>query len=97
MAFDIVVEANYLKFTKSEFAVPLAKRLIGTGDCTLGEASPKDHVWGMGCTANIARVRGQFPGKNLLGRALEDVRVVLREEAEEAAELAQARRQVLGG
>lgn len=92
-----MVEANYLKFTTSEEKSTLQKKLLDTGDRPLGEASTNDHVWGMGCTANMARFKGHFPGKNLLGMALQEVRSMLRQEIDEAESVRFAKKQVLGG
>ena len=75
--FGIVVRANHAKFSQNP---PLSVYLMGTGERVLVEASPVDAVWGIGLAAddiNAARP-GQWPGLNLLGFALMEVREALR-------------------
>ena len=75
--FGIVVRANHAKFSQNS---PLGVYLMGTGERVLVEASPVDAVWGIGLAAddlNVARP-GQWPGLNLLGFALMEVREALR-------------------
>ena len=71
--------------------------LLGTGTRVLAEASPSDAVWGIGCSASNAYAMGRFPGKNLSGKAMMEVRDMLREEAAQREESARAWKQVLGG
>jgi ribA/ribD-fused uncharacterized protein len=97
VSYDIVVDANYLKFTKSEQAKALTAKLLSTGNREIGEASRRDATWGMGCTAETASSRGYFQGKNLLGKAIQEVRSMLEEEREETTMKEGIRRRVLGG
>jgi len=82
-----VVEANLYKFRISTEAPVLAARLKATGGRHICEASPKDKIWGTGCSAAIAAEKGKYPGKNLLGLALEEVRLRLLDD-EWAAQIA---------
>lgn len=78
---EVVFEANILKFTRSNEARTLRLRLVATKGRPLCEASPKDKIWGIGCTQAKAEKNGEFPGKNYLGKALEKVRATLLEGA----------------
>ncbi|KAF2016183.1 DUF1768-domain-containing protein [Aaosphaeria arxii CBS 175.79] len=78
--YRIVVEGNYLKFTKSKDADELRKMLLATGDRELVEASPRDRIWGIGFGEKNAGKNRYRWGLNLLGKALMDVRKRLREE-----------------
>lgn len=71
--FDIIVNGNKLKFGQNP---TLLARLLQTGDKILVEASPFDKVYGCGLRANIASrmAPSQWPGSNLLGKALMEVR-----------------------
>lgn len=81
-AFDIVVQGNLAKFSQHP---AFAARLLATGDKVLVEASPLDSIWGAGVSASDPRVRKPkwWPGQNLLGKALEKVRQMLREKQQE--------------
>jgi ribA/ribD-fused uncharacterized protein len=78
--FPIVVAGNEAKFGSDP---ALRAYLLGTGDRVLVEASPIDHIWGIGLgrddpdAADPARWRGL----NLLGFALMRVRAALRDPA----------------
>ena len=63
----------------------LREFLIGTGSRVIVEASPRDLVWGIGLAAADERAGSpeHWPGLNLLGFALMEVRRRLR--AEQAA------------
>ncbi|KAK2773860.1 hypothetical protein FQN52_004460 [Onygenales sp. PD_12] len=82
--YEIVVEGNYLKFTQNE---KQKRRLLGTGDRELVEASPRDRIWGIGFGAARAPSQRQRWGKNLLGKALMEVRERIREEEREDREV----------
>ncbi|KAI4921814.1 hypothetical protein J4E90_000241 [Alternaria incomplexa] len=77
---EIVTQGNYHKFTISEDAENLRGMLLATGERELVEASPHDRIWGVGFAEKDAERNRYRWGKNLLGRALMDVRKKLREE-----------------
>ena len=77
-AYGFVVEGNLMKFGQNP---ELKKRLLDTGDKILVEASPTDKIWGIGLNAQQALRTWKWPGMNLLGFALMDVRDVLRKAA----------------
>jgi hypothetical protein len=91
-----VVKATYLKFTVSKHATDLRRSLEATGDRPLAKASPRDKIWRIGLGLEAARLhKGPWPGRNLLGEAIMQVRGILRAEAEKEA---RARREaVVGG
>ncbi len=74
--FQIVVRGNLAKFGQHE---RLRYFLLGTRDAVLVEASPTDRVWGIGLAADHpdAKTPSAWPGTNLLGFALMEVRSVL--------------------
>ena len=74
--FDIVVRGNRAKFAQN---VQLRDFLLGSGDATLVEASPKDAIWGVGLDETDRRILDpdQWQGENLLGKALMKVRAEL--------------------
>lgn len=74
--FDIVVRANLAKFAQNP---PLLAWLLGTGDALLVEASPADAIWGIGLAEEhpYAAQPRLWPGLNLLGFALMEVRARL--------------------
>lgn len=71
--FDIVVRGNVAKFSQN---VKLRNFLLSTGNKILVEASPKDNVWGIGLDeeSHDAVNPKRWPGTNLLGFALMEVR-----------------------
>jgi ribA/ribD-fused uncharacterized protein len=73
----IVIRGNYHKFTQHP---PLQTFLLQTGNRILVEASPVDAIWGIGLDrqARAASNPHQWPGLNLLGFALMQVRAQLR-------------------
>jgi ribA/ribD-fused uncharacterized protein len=90
--FDVVVRGNWLKFTQADDAAycrdgqeptPLQNILLDTGSSYLCEASPFDHVWGIGFSAVKASEMRSKWGQNLLGRALCVVREQIRNEGNE--------------
>ena len=60
--------------------------MLGTGERMIVEASPLDRIWGVGFGEKRALSVKQSWGLNLLGRALMDVRRILREEEQEQRE-----------
>jgi ribA/ribD-fused uncharacterized protein len=74
--FGIVVRGNLAKFGQH---ADLRQFLLGTGQRVLVEASPVDSIWGIGLAADdpLASQPASWPGLNLLGFALMEVRAVL--------------------
>lgn len=74
--FDIVVSGNMAKFSQHP---ELAAFLVQTQDRILVEASPVDSIWGIGLAQDHpdAKLPAQWPGENLLGFALMQVRTQL--------------------
>ncbi|SES21773.1 NADAR family protein [Actinokineospora terrae] len=74
--YDIVLAGSVAKFEQNP---DLRAYLLGTGQRVLVEASPLDAVWGIGLTADDPRAEDptQWPGLNLLGRALGQARDIL--------------------
>lgn len=70
--YDIMVDILLAKFSTE----PLKAQLLSTGDELMVEASPNDKIWGAGLV--IGDVRLNYPGQNLLGKALMEVRTWLR-------------------
>ncbi len=75
--YAAVVAGNLAKFDQHP---ELARFLLGTGDQVLVETSPVDRIWGIGFAADDDRATDprSWPGLNLLGFALMDVRAHLR-------------------
>ncbi|RYY20573.1 MAG: NADAR family protein [Cytophagaceae bacterium] len=75
--FELVVTGNYQKFNQHP---ALQDYLLTTGDRVLVEASPVDAIWGSGLAADHpdAQQPARWPGQNLLGFALMEVRDQLR-------------------
>ncbi len=77
--FGVVVAGNLAKFGQHR---QLRDFLAGTGSRVLVEASPRDNIWGIGLAADDERAGSpeHWPGLNLLGFALMEVRHQLRAE-----------------
>ena len=76
--YDVAVAGNLAKFTQHiDLGFFLTRQ---TTDRVLAEANPSDRVWGIGLAANDMRAKRplEWPGQNLLGFALMDVRDQLR-------------------
>lgn len=75
--FDLVVTGNLAKFGQHS---GLRDFLLTTGDRVLVEASPLDRIWGTGVAADHEHGTSpeHWPGLNLLGFALMEVRQLLR-------------------
>ena len=73
----IVLHGNLAKFSQNE---EMHLALIQTGDRRLAEASPHDTLWGIGLSAHDPRASSpdSWCGQNLLGKALENAREILR-------------------
>jgi len=69
--FEIVVAANREKFRQQ---VHLREQLLETEGREIVEASPMDRIWGIGFGKENALKNRQRWGKNLLGKALMQVR-----------------------
>ncbi|MEX5637895.1 NADAR family protein [Parafrankia sp. FMc2] len=82
--YDIVVRGSFAKFSQDP---ALREYLVGTSRRTLVEASPLDRVWGIGIAADDERAGrpSAWPGLNLLGFALMEVRGLLAASAPAAA------------
>lgn len=76
---DVVIAGNLAKFTQHD---ALGSYLTGTGERVLVEASPTDRIWGAGLSADHPDIEraAAWPGENLLGFALMQVRRTLRGE-----------------
>jgi ribA/ribD-fused uncharacterized protein len=74
--FEIVVAGSAAKFGQN---AELASYLAETGDKVLVEASPVDHIWGIGLAADDPRAQQprEWQGLNLLGFALMRARAML--------------------
>ncbi|WP_434739416.1 NADAR family protein [Micromonospora sp. SH-82] len=77
--YDIVVAGSVAKFGQHP---ALRAYLLDTGERVLVEASPLDRVWGIGVAADhpYAADPARWQGLNLLGFALMQARVILREQ-----------------
>jgi ribA/ribD-fused uncharacterized protein len=71
--YHIMCTGLQFKFSQN---ADLRKKLLATGTHQLVEASPQDSIWGIGMTEHEARATPPqlWPGWNMLGRALMDVR-----------------------
>lgn len=65
------------KFTQNEH---FKQKLMETGNTTLVEASPNDKIWGIGLHERDAKKThsDKWPGTNLLGKLLTDIREELK-------------------
>lgn len=75
--WDEIRYDKMVEVLRYKFAEPAMKKiLLGTGDKILAEASPYDKIWGIGLDKSQAwRTPPQhWKGKNLLGKALMQVR-----------------------
>ena len=73
---DIVIRGNLEKFSQNP---KLGEFLLNTGTRILAEASPVDTIWGTGLAAEDPAIDdpAAWPGQNLLGFALMEVRHML--------------------
>ena len=76
---DIVKTAIKTKFEQN---LDMKKKLLATDNAFLAEANPNDKIWGIGLDEATARqtFSGEWPGENLLGWILMEVRDELRSE-----------------
>lgn len=71
--YEVVKTANKAKYEQNP---DLMSKLLETGDAILAEASPKDTIWGIGLDA-VTAVEispSEWPGQNLLGKILMELR-----------------------
>ena len=73
VSYEVVKTANRAKFEQNP---ELMEKLLATGDALLAEASPKDTIWGIGLDAAAAAETDpdQWPGQNLMGKILMELR-----------------------
>ena len=71
--YEIVKTASRAKFEQN---LDLMAKLLETGEAILAEASPKDTLWGIGLdrAAAVGIDPAKWPGRNLLGRILMELR-----------------------
>ena len=71
--YTIVKDGNRAKFEQNP---DLKANLLNTGVAILAEASPKDMIWGIGLDASAAAEKdpSEWPGQNLLGQILMELR-----------------------
>lgn len=76
--YNIVRNGNYHRFKQNKQDL---EWLFAT-EGTLVEASPVDRIWGVGLASNDPLIQDEknWKGQNLLGKALTEVREMLREE-----------------
>lgn len=60
----------------------LRKKLIDTGSKRLAEANPRDSYWGINTSAGTSKAKdpSKWPGKNVMGKLLEELRTELKEQ-----------------
>jgi ribA/ribD-fused uncharacterized protein len=80
--YGIVLKGVVEKFKQNEKPKLI---LLSTGKSHLYEAAPRDKIWGIGISASTARNKVlttnkpfSWPGKNLLGKALEEARNLIK-------------------
>jgi ribA/ribD-fused uncharacterized protein len=75
--FQIMVDILILKFSQNQ---DLKILLLSTNDSFIVEASPYDNIWGIGLNKfDAMKIKmDDWPGENLLGKALMQVREILR-------------------
>ncbi|EIV93049.1 NADAR family protein [Frankia sp. QA3] len=74
--YAVAVAANSAKFAQNAI---LRTYLTGTAGLVLADTSPRDRIWGIGCDRDDDRASrpSAWPGRNLLGFALMEVRDAL--------------------
>ena len=79
--FQIMVDVNYAKYSQSS---RLKALLLSTEDKILVEASPYDKIWGIGIhwEDDDCLDESKWRGQNLLGKALMEVRNMIRKDNE---------------
>lgn len=71
--YEVVKAGNKAKYEQN---LDLRSKLLETGDAILAEASPSDTIWGIGLDAATAAETSpsEWPGQNLLGKILMELR-----------------------
>lgn len=94
VSYGIVLKGNFAKFSQNE---NLKEYLLSTGNAVLAEANPRDTIWGIGMTEDeaIRVVEKDWKGRNLLGKALMEVREMLRQGDGESEEVKKDKRILL--
>ncbi len=77
--YDVLKTGVYAKFSQN---IELKQMLLSTGDAILAEASPYDAIFGIKLASKDAAktLQKDWPGSNLLGKALMEVRSELKSE-----------------
>ena len=75
---EIMEKAIRAKFVQHP---ELRKELQATGDKLIGEADPRDTYWGIGTSSDTSKAKDptKWPGKNVVGKLLEELRTELKE------------------
>ena len=75
--YDVLKTGVYAKFSQNP---ELKQMLLSTGDAILAEASPYDAIFGIKLAAKdaVKTLQKDWPGSNLLGKALMEVRSELK-------------------
>jgi hypothetical protein len=75
---EIMRTALRAKFTQHP---ELLAKLRSTGSRPIGEANPRDKYWGIGTSSDTSKAKdpAKWPGKNVLGKLLEELRTELKE------------------
>jgi len=70
---NVMYQVNHAKFTQND---PIRKTLVDTGDKILVECNSADLIWGAGIDMMDKRINNplEWPGENLLGFVLMDLR-----------------------
>ena len=78
VCYDFMVDVCYAKFRQNENCREV---LLSTGRKTLVEGSPYDKIWGVGLHWASEEIldEANWQGKNLLGKALMEVREMLKD------------------
>lgn len=82
VSYPIMIAVNAEKYNQNP---RLREKLLATSDKTLVEASPYDKIWGIGLSEDDDRCldEHQWQGMNLLGKALMQVRTLLKQQEDE--------------
>lgn len=77
VSYQVVLRGTVAKYGQNS---ELLELLLATGDDCFVEASPYDRIWGIGMGEDDPRCLdpSQWQGQNLLGRAINEAREILR-------------------